>query len=35
MKIRDKSVGDKHGGFSKDKGCVDQIFILKLLLKST
>ncbi len=35
MKITDKSVGDEHGGFQKGRGCVDQIFAGKILVKNT
>ncbi len=33
MKITDTSVGDEQGGFLKGRGCVDQIFALKILLE--
>ncbi len=33
MKITDKSVGDEQGGFWKDKGCIDQIFAVKILVE--
>ncbi len=33
MKITDKSVGDEQGGFRKGRGCVDQIFAVKMLVK--
>ncbi len=33
MKITDKSVGDKQGGFWKGRGCVDQIFAMKILVE--
>ncbi len=32
MKITDKSVGDEQGGFWKGRGCVDQIFAVKILV---
>ncbi len=31
MKITDKSVGDEQGGFRKGRGCVDQIFAVKIV----
>ncbi len=31
MKITDKSVGDEQGGFRRGRGCVDQIFAVKML----
>ncbi len=31
MKITDKSVGDEQGGFWKRRGCVHQIFAMKIL----
>ncbi len=33
MKITDKSVGDEQGGFWKGRGCVDQIFAVKILVE--
>ncbi len=33
MKITDKSVGDEQGGFQKDRGCVYQIFSVKILVE--
>ncbi len=33
MKVTDKSVGDEQGGFRKDRGCVDQIFAVKILVE--
>ncbi len=33
MKRTDKSVGDEQGGFRKDRGCVDQIFAMKILVE--
>ncbi len=33
MKITDKSVGDEQGGFWNGRGCVDQIFAVKILLE--
>ncbi len=33
MKITDKIVGDKQGGFWKGRGCVDQIFAMKILVE--
>ncbi len=33
MKITDLSVGDEQGGFRKGRGCVDQIFAVKMLVK--
>ncbi len=33
MKLTDKSVGDEQGGFRKGRGCVDQIFALKILVE--
>ncbi len=33
MKITDKSVGAEQGGFLKGRGCVDQIFAVKILLE--
>ncbi len=33
MKITDKSVGDEQGGFRKGRGCVDQIFAVKMLVE--
>ncbi len=33
MKITDKSVGDEQGGFQKDRGCIDQIFAVKILVE--
>ncbi len=33
MKVTDKSVGDEQGGFWKGRGCVDQIFAMKILVK--
>ncbi len=33
MKIMDKRVGDEQGGFWKGKGCVDQIFAVKILVE--
>ncbi len=33
MKITDKSVGDEQGGFRKGRGCVDQIFAVKILVE--
>ncbi len=33
MKITDKSVGDKQRGFRKVRGCVDQIFEMKILVE--
>ncbi len=33
MKVTDKSVGDKQGGFRKGRGCVDQIFAVKILVE--
>ncbi len=32
-KITDKSVGDEQGGFRKGRGCVDQIFAVKILVE--
>ncbi len=32
-KITDKSVGDKQGDFQKGRGCVDQIFEVKILVE--
>ncbi len=33
MKITDKSVGAEQGGFRKSRGCVDQIFAVKILVE--
>ncbi len=33
MKITDKSVGDEQGGFRRGRGCVDQIFAVKILVE--
>ncbi len=33
MKITDKRVGDEQGGFQKGRGCVDQIFTVKILVE--
>ncbi len=33
MKITDKSVGDEQGGFRKRRGCVNQIFTVKILVE--
>ncbi len=33
MNITDKSVGDEQGGFRKGRGCVDQIFAVKILVE--
>ncbi len=33
MKITDKSVGDEQGGFGRGRGCVDQIFAMKILVE--
>ncbi len=33
MKKTDKSVGDEQGGFRKGRGCVDQIFAVKILVE--
>ncbi len=33
MKITDKSVCDEQGGFRKGRGCVDQIFAVKILME--
>ncbi len=33
MKITDKSVGYEQGGFRKGRGCVDQIFAVKMLVE--
>ncbi len=33
MKITDKRVGDEQGDFWKGRGCVDQIFTLKILVE--
>ncbi len=33
MKITDKSMDDEKGGFQKGRGCVDQIFALKILVE--
>ncbi len=33
MKITDKSVGDEQRGFRKGRGCVNQIFAMKILVK--
>ncbi len=33
MKLTDKSVGDEQGGFQKGRGCVDQIFAVKILVE--
>ncbi len=33
MKITDKSVGDEQGGFRKGRGCLDQIFAVKILVE--
>ncbi len=33
MKITDKSVDDKQGGFWKGRGCVNQIFAVKILVE--
>ncbi len=33
MKITDKSVGEEQGGFRKGRGCVDQIFTVKILVE--
>ncbi len=33
MKITDKGVGDEQGGFQKGRGCVDKIFVVKILVK--
>ncbi len=32
MKITDKSVGDEQEGFQKGRGCIDQIFTVKILV---
>ncbi len=32
IKITDKSVGDEQEGFWKGRGCVDQIFAMKILV---
>ncbi len=33
MKITDKSVGADQGGFRKGRGCVDQMFAVKILVE--
>ncbi len=33
MKITDKGVGDEQGGFQKGRGCVNQIFAMKILVE--
>ncbi len=33
MKITNKSMGDEQGGFRKGRGCVDQIFTVKILVE--
>ncbi len=33
MKITDKSVDDEQEGFRKGRGCVDQIFAVKILVE--
>ncbi len=33
MTITDKNVGDKQGGFQEGRGCVDQIFAVKMLVE--
>ncbi len=33
MKITDESVGDEQGGFRRGRGCVDQIFAVKMLVE--
>ncbi len=33
IKITDKSVGDEQGGFRKGRGCIDQIFAVKILVE--
>ncbi len=33
MKVMDKRVGDEQGGFRKSRGCVDQIFTVKILVE--
>ncbi len=33
MKITDMNVGDEQGGFRKGRGCVDQIFVVKILVE--
>ncbi len=33
MKITDKNVGDEQEGFWKGRGCVDQIFAVKILVE--
>ncbi len=35
MKITDNSVGDEQGGFRKGRGCIDQIFAVKILVENT
>ncbi len=34
MMITGKSVGDEQGGFQKGRGCVDQIFAVKILVEN-
>ncbi len=34
MKITDKGVGDEQGGFQKGRGCVNQIFAVKILVEN-
>ncbi len=33
MKTTDKCVGDEQGGFRKGRGCIDQIFAVKILVE--
>ncbi len=33
IKITDKNMGDEQGGFRKGRGCVDQIFAVKILVE--
>ncbi len=33
MKISDKSVNDEQGSFRKGRGCLDQIFAMKILVE--
>ncbi len=33
MKITDKNVGDEQGGFWKGRGCIDQIFAVKIMVE--
>ncbi len=33
MQVNEKKVSDEQGGFSRRKSCVDQVFVIKMLVE--